>query len=458
MRKKNQLKKLAALAVAALVVSQSGVIAARAEEEVNKTEEEVNKLEEETNKVEEETNGLEEEANKVEEETNEPEEEANSVEARAILAAADDLQWDYSGQPGSALFTIPNEKGTAFYQVDVWRNGEYFGPATNEKYSDKEKGEKAYVFAFHGLSLGGSGVYKLQVTTFDLDGKIVGKSPFTNEWDYTEPDKSLSIPRNVSWSKDGVFSCEREADDNFGQYEFSVRDANGNNVGWNFGSPILKGKYDYKETENGVTFNLTKYLADKNVTPENGYHVFVRATSNNAIECKDSEWSSAAMFGNEPYQGGNETHSGSSDSKTEVEVKEWKPITPDEVKRYGAYSKEAVSYTANEKNAYPVIIKNAMQGKLCYDVFESVQGDYTIGRTYNILPNGKAVYKMDTKAQITLTIPKALQAEGRVFRMICVTENGIPTVLKDLDSNPETITFETDAFYAFALVYKDGAK
>ena len=142
MRKKNQLKKLAALAVAALVVSQSGVIAARAEEEVNKTEEEVNKLEEETNKV--------------EEETNEPEEEANSVEARAILAAADDLQWDYSGQPGSALFTIPNEKGTAFYQVDVWRNGEYFGPATNEKYSDKEKGEKAYVFAFHGLSLGGS--------------------------------------------------------------------------------------------------------------------------------------------------------------------------------------------------------------------------------------------------------------------------------------------------------------
>lgn len=41
--------------------------------------------------------------------------------------------------------------------------------------------------------------------------------------------------------------------------------------------------------------------------------------------------------------------------------------------------------------------------------------------------------------------------------MISVTENGRPIVLEDLDSDPETITFETDTYYAYALVYKDGA-
>jgi len=41
--------------------------------------------------------------------------------------------------------------------------------------------------------------------------------------------------------------------------------------------------------------------------------------------------------------------------------------------------------------------------------------------------------------------------------MICVTEKGQPIILDDLDSGAETITFETDAYYAFALIYKDVA-
>lgn len=45
--------------------------------------------------------------------------------------------------------------------------------------------------------------------------------------------------------------------------------------------------------------------------------------------------------------------------------------------------------------------------------------------------------------------------DNREFRMICVTEKGVPVILKDLDSNPENITFATDTYYAFALVYKD---
>ena len=64
---------------------------------------------------------------------------------------------------------------------------------------------------------------------------------------------------------------------------------------------------------------------------------------------------------------------------------------------------------------------------------------------------------MEQAATITLTIPKTLQAAGREFKMICVTKGGLPIVLSDTDSNPNTITFTTDSYYAFALIYKDVA-
>ncbi len=38
--------------------------------------------------------------------------------------------------------------------------------------------------------------------------------------------------------------------------------------------------------------------------------------------------------------------------------------------------------------------------------------------------------------------------------MICVTKGGQPIVYEDLDSDPETITIETDKFHAYALIYK----
>lgn len=133
----------------------------------------------------------------------------------------------------------------------------------------------------------------------------------------------------------------------------------------------------------------------------------------------------------------------------------WEPVTPDEIKRYAAYGRENVSFTTDAASGYSVSIYNAMQGKQCYDSFEAVLGDYTIGRTYNIYPSGKAAYKTDGKVRIALNIPTVMQKDGREFRMICVTEKGRPVVLTDLDSSPNTITFETDTYYAFALVYKD---
>ena len=54
-----------------------------------------------------------------------------------------------------------------------------------------------------------------------------------------------------------------------------------------------------------------------------------------------------------------------------------------------------------------------------------------------------------------MDIPKALQKENREFKMICITENGIPFIMNDMDDSLETITIETNHFYAFTLVYSD---
>jgi len=99
-----------------------------------------------------------------------------------------------------------------------------------------------------------------------------------------------------------------------------------------------------------------------------------------------------------------------------------------------------------------------MQGPSCFAAFESVLNGYTIGRTYDIFPNGQRVQSTDKEIGFSIEVPKALQKDGRTFQMICVTKGGQPVVLKDLDTNPDTVTVKTDKFYAFALVYKDSVK
>ena len=141
-----------------------------------------------------------------------------------------------------------------------------------------------------------------------------------------------------------------------------------------------------------------------------------------------------------------------SDMKAAVET--WKPTTPDEKKRYACVGKEAVQYTPSKDNAYQIDIKNAIQGPMCFKSFETVLGDYTIGRTYNIYAPSDTMYSMDKEIQFTIKIPSAIYKEKRDYKMICVTKDGKPIVYNDLDSNPETITIKTDKFYAYALIYK----
>ncbi|MFI3214917.1 MAG: hypothetical protein R3Y24_16525 [Eubacteriales bacterium] len=161
----------------------------------------------------------------------------------------------------------------------------------------------------------------------------------------------------------------------------------------------------------------------------------------------------------ETVTGGNESSSSneSSESSEEAPVaKPWQPTTPDEIRRFAMAEKADPVVALAGSNAYPVTVKNAVQGTLCVAVMELYMGEgYTLGRTYDIMPNNKMVYNMDGSVTITMQIPDSISADGRTYEMVCVSEDGMPSVLKDQDNDPTTITFTTDKFYAFGLCYRD---
>lgn len=133
---------------------------------------------------------------------------------------------------------------------------------------------------------------------------------------------------------------------------------------------------------------------------------------------------------------------------------QWKPTEVEDKRRYACYGKELIKYNCAKENPYEITAYNAVQGPKCFVSFDAVLGDYAIARTYNIYPTSGQTYTMDQKAKVQIEIPSEFCQEERVFKMICVTEGGTPIILEDLDQNPNTITFETNKFFAFALIYK----
>ncbi len=69
-----------------------------------------------------------------------------------------------------------------------------------------------------------------------------------------------------------------------------------------------------------------------------------------------------------------------------------------------------------------------------------------------------AITELDKPISITIALPEGLPvlAEGleRTFTVICV-HNGVVTELKDLDNDPNTVTFLADRFSTYALSYVD---
>ena len=137
-------------------------------------------------------------------------------------------------------------------------------------------------------------------------------------------------------------------------------------------------------------------------------------------------------------------------------VSNWKPTTPEEKAIFALVGAEDVKTTIPNGKATMI---NSVQGPKCYDVFKAFAGDYTLARTYSIFPEGadvkNPVYETATPITVTYTIPASLQSANRTYSMIGVTKGGAAQVYKDEDTNPNTVTFTTNHFYAYALCYKN---
>lgn len=368
-----------------------------------------------------------------------------SQDDRKLLPATN-LEWNERWQ-GS--FYNPNEHASLVayvYGPDGQEAGQFYdgqvhpeGNVTYDLYHILEK-------------CGENGTYTFAVEAVYWNGDVRVMSDRSSESaPYTKPAEQLPRPE-LTVTESGIISCELSGVD---QYVL------GDDYGFDY--EVYEGSRRVFQWGNNVP---EIDLGREGVVREgHSYLIKVRTLSRKINNLLSSEWVEYTLdlrtekgdqSGEDSSRSGSDSDEGeSSDNSSVMAVEEWKPVTSDEIKRYAAYSKEKVNYTADVANAYGVTIQNAMQGKQCFDSFGAVLNDWVIGRTYNILPAGKFAYTMDTKVRIVLTIPKALQKEGREFKMICVTEKGRPVILNDLDTNPETITFETDTFYAFALIYKD---
>jgi len=156
--------------------------------------------------------------------------------------------------------------------------------------------------------------------------------------------------------------------------------------------------------------------------------------------------------------GGSSSSSGSlSNTTNATTVATWVPTTAEEKAIFSLVGTTPVEAVTSGDTK--VSVQNSIQGKLCYDVFKTHADGWTLARTYSILPAGATyknpIYSTATPVKITLTIPKNLRAKGRTFEMIGVSKNGVATVYKDEDSDPNTITITTNSFYAFALCYAE---
>lgn len=143
------------------------------------------------------------------------------------------------------------------------------------------------------------------------------------------------------------------------------------------------------------------------------------------------------------------------------------PAASVDVDTLGAVVRELEEKYPGVSFYYDITVKDASETVPAADK-ELVELDtsYTVGQYLNIeLVNTMfdeygwslgTVLETETKNLLTITInvPEALLATGRTFSIVRV-HDGIVTVLKDEDSDPNTITFSTNQFSTYAIVYKD---
>lgn len=107
-----------------------------------------------------------------------------------------------------------------------------------------------------------------------------------------------------------------------------------------------------------------------------------------------------------------------------------------------------------------VVIKAATPSQAEKDLIKAGMGSYQEGiyldlslyKTYN--GQDTLITSTAGKIRYTITIPEQMRKEGRSFA-IFRNHDGVITKLADLDDDPHTYTFETDAYSTYALGYQD---
>ena len=114
---------------------------------------------------------------------------------------------------------------------------------------------------------------------------------------------------------------------------------------------------------------------------------------------------------------------------------------------------EEITITLEEKVAEGVTdpekqaVQTAASG---YTVGEYL--DLTLYKTVGSAPK-EQVETTNEPISVTVAVPKDLQAAGREYAVVRL-HDGRATLLKDKDSEQNTVTFETDQFSVFAIVYR----
>ena len=95
---------------------------------------------------------------------------------------------------------------------------------------------------------------------------------------------------------------------------------------------------------------------------------------------------------------------------------------------------------------------------------ESAKGDYTIGTYLDInlfkkVGNNEAVKvtKTNGNVEVSLVMPENLRKEGRTYGIVRVHDDMATLIAASYAGDSHLLTFKTDGFSTYAIVYKDGA-
>jgi len=269
----------------------------------------------------------------------------------------------------------------------------------------------------------------------------------TDQYTYTKPSEELNAS-TVWWDADGTINWSVVKDSYAYQYSFVLyRDGVRVVGGYADNDYVVDGK----EVDYFYDYYFIPYL-----TIPGKYTVELRVLSSDIEKKANSDLAYSGEYtvydnGDVEYVDNAPTDKGDGASSNS-----WSPSTEEDKARYSYKGSQPISFTASNAGDYKVVqVMGDVQGQKFFDSVETVLGSYKIGCTLSVVLDYQKLYDIENPITITIKVPDQVKAEGRTYIMIGVDKDGVPYVQKDLDTNPDTITFEVDKGYAYALCYLD---